>query len=278
MRDTLADALALTTGIGNFVQGPFLCFNKVFGPSDIQSSLDHLQAFIDEEGTFDGILGFSQGGSLALTYLLQEAMTVASDSDSSSSSSISTPTFKFAIMLSTIVAFSPDPDYCSDLLCGLTPADQSLLRNFPHESAHADYKSLSRPPARAVFFESLGRLLDTSFQVGFLPPDTDLGLASLGEESHNAKVPRLMHPELLPPDIRVRIPTVHVVGRKDDPVLVELSGLMEKFCEPHLRRRLVHDGGHDVPRGAKDVKALWAAVEWAVSEGLRQAWEPVTFT
>lgn len=64
-------------GMGKFMQGPFRCFDKSFGPHAIQSSLDHLQDFIDEEGPFDGVIGFSQGGSLALAYLLREVAEIS---------------------------------------------------------------------------------------------------------------------------------------------------------------------------------------------------------
>lgn len=275
---TLKDA----KGIGDFVKGPTLCFNKAFGPNDIQTALEHLEAFIANEGPFDGIMGFSQGGSLALTYLLQEAMTMVSGTDSSSSSDEREPTvpaFKFAVLLSTIVAFSPDPTFCSGLLSGLNSNDRSILHNFPHATEELEYGSLSGPPERAVFFKSLGLVLDKSLSGGFIAPNTDLGLTSLRNASQEPAagadlelVPRLMHPAFVPPDVRVRIPTVHVVGHKDDAVLIDMSHLMERVCEPQLVRRLAHDGGHDVPRTAKDVRALWSAVEWAMRESMCQLW------
>ncbi|MCJ1251310.1 hypothetical protein MMC30_008542 [Trapelia coarctata] len=268
--------------IGNFATGPFLAFNRAFSPADIQSSLEHLQAFIDDEGPFDGLLGFSQGGSLALTYLLQETLDASSPpSPSSSSSSLSTtPPFKFAIILSTIVAFSPDPSFCAPLLTTLSPADSALLSDFPHCPTSA-YKALSAPPSRAIFFESLGLVLGTSLRGGFIAPDTDLGLEYLQTPTLSTPntsnddlptLPRLIHPSLLPPDIRIRIPTIHVTGRKDEPALVAMSRLMEEVCVKGMVRSLSHEGGHDVPRGLRDVKALWGAVEWAVGEGLRGVW------
>ncbi|OCL15474.1 hypothetical protein AOQ84DRAFT_370337 [Glonium stellatum] len=46
-------------GIGDFIDGPTLCYNKAFGSYEIQSSLDHLEAFIATDGPFDDVLGFS---------------------------------------------------------------------------------------------------------------------------------------------------------------------------------------------------------------------------
>lgn len=270
--------------MGTFVQGPFRCFNKSFGPHAIQSSLDHLQDFIDEEGPFDGVIGFSQGGSLALTYLLEEASEMSANPGKA-------PAFSFAVFLSTIVAFSPDPDFCLDLVRDLTPQDREILKHFPHCASDNDYASLSGPPSRAVFFSSLGKVLDTSLRGGFIAPDTSLGLASLGLGSSTAQettaaittrspqqaeldeLPRIMHPAIVPQDRRVRIPTVHVVGRADDAVLVSMSRLMEGLCATSsLTQSLAHEGGHEVPRKPGDVRKLWSAIEWAAQEAARHVW------
>ncbi|EXJ91410.1 hypothetical protein A1O1_04522 [Capronia coronata CBS 617.96] len=282
-------------GLGGSVDGPTLCFNKAFGPDEIQSSLDHLDDFIETEGPFDGILGFSQGGSLALSYLLRDAETksldfsqghsscsspspAASSTVSSHSTSPPRPSFKFAIFLSTIVAFSPRQEFALDLLTTLTTDDRTILHGFPYETEMRDYKSMSEPQERALFFDALGLVLDTSLSGGFIAPDTDLGLEaftqSLAPKTEEAIscIPRIIHPSLLFPLHQVPIPTVHVIGRRDEPALVSLSRLMEKVCEPTLVRSLAHEGAHDVPRNPRDVRAFWAAVDWAVAEGLRLAW------
>ncbi|EXJ93213.1 hypothetical protein A1O3_01770 [Capronia epimyces CBS 606.96] len=311
-------------GLRGSISSPTLCFNKAFGPDEIESSLEHLDDFIETDGPFDGILGFSQGGSLALSYLLRDAGTTTGELKSSSSSSSSpsypssmpassslapssTPSssssspFKFAIFLSTIVAFSPQQGFAADLLTRLTTNDRFILQGFPHHSETRDYSSMSGPPERALFFESLGLVLDKSLSGGFIAPDTDLGLDStslsaqqsesgieaestpapaseqastFSETNSHAvsyvpRVPRLIHPAILAPSHRVRIPTVHIVGHRDEPALIALSRLMEQVCDPSLVRHLVHDGAHDVPRSLKDVRAFWTAVEWAVGLGQR---------
>ncbi|KXX83199.1 Dihydrofolate reductase [Madurella mycetomatis] len=267
-------------GMGTFVQGPFRCFNKSFGPHAIQSSLDHLQDFIDEEGPFDGVIGFSQGGSLALTYLLQEASEMSANPGK-------VPTFSFAVFLSTIVAFSPDPDFCFDLVEDLTLQDREILKNFPHDASDNDYARLSGPLERAIFFSSLGKVLNTSLRGGFIASDTSLGLVSLGlgcsttqetattrsqRQAELDQLPRIMHPAIVPQDRRVRIPTVHVVGSADNAVLVSMSRLMEALCAPSLTQSLAHEGGHEVPRKPGDVQKLWSAIEWAAQEAARQVW------
>ncbi|KAF6798076.1 hypothetical protein CSOJ01_12853 [Colletotrichum sojae] len=257
-------------GIGTFAQGPFRCFNTSFGPHAIQASLDRLQAFIEDEGPFDGILGFSQGGSLALACLLQMAGDMRAEGPGAR------PVFGFAVLVSTIVAFSPDPEFCGEIVTGLTERDREVLGMFPHDAGKNDYASLSGPPERAVFFRSLGRVLDTSLRGGFIAPGTPLGTEGLlSPDARDAleELPRIVHPALLPPELRIPIPTVHVVGAADDALLVGMSRLMEGLCAgPELTRSLVHDGGHDVPRKVGDVRALWAAVEWAAEEASRQVW------
>lgn len=189
------------------------------------------------------------------------------------------PAFSFAVFLSTIVAFSPDPDFCSHLITGLTPGDRdNVLADFPRGATHNDYASLTGPRERAIFFSSLGKVLETSIVGGFIAPDTPLGLEALLQPASAATnndidhLPRIMHPVIASPGCKVPVPTVHVVGAHDDPLLVSMSKLMEGLCMATLTRSLVHDGGHDVPRKPRDVQALWSAIEWATREAAKQLW------
>lgn len=81
------------------VSDPSIPHYAYFGPSPeaVIAALDDLDAYIREEGPFDGVLGFSQGASLAAMYLVRWAHQHPA----------SVPPFTCAIMFSRIGAYDP---------------------------------------------------------------------------------------------------------------------------------------------------------------------------
>ena len=61
-------------------------------------------------------------------------------------------------------------------------------------------------------------------------------------------------------DVRIDIPTVHIVGKKDEWRLHSLDVM--KLCRGQLTRVLEHEGGHEVPRSADE--DICDAIETAV--------------
>ncbi|MCJ1435200.1 hypothetical protein MMC27_004572 [Xylographa pallens] len=72
-----------------------------------------------------------------------------------------------------------------------------------------------------------------------------------------------------PKEWRIRIPTVHVYGKKDPrcPASIQLAW----FCEDRKRREYDHGAGHEVPRKRDVSVAIAEAVEWAVKMAGREA-------
>ena len=182
--------------------------------------------------------------------------------------------FKFAVILSTIARLSPDPNYCSDFITGLTAKDYEILKNFPFGIDDDDYTALSPPqPGRATFLRTLGLLMSTRRENGLIDPHGDPYINSLKAPvtdepaSSLANVPRMFNTSLVRPSQLIQIPTVHVTGRKDNAVIVSLSQSMVTLCEPGLMRRMTHNGGHGPPCSTRDIKALVKNVEWALQKG-----------
>ena len=209
---------------------------------------------IEEQGPFDGVLGFSQGGSLALTYLLQHEIECPNDP----------PPFRFAILLSTVIAFSPSEDFANDVLTNLTPTDLFALQTFPSEiDKFASLTDPTHDARKPAFIITLAKTFESAQKGGFIASDTEHATFAPGFDP--ALIPRVVHPSLT--WRRIRVPTVHVTGQKDDPAMVELSKLMQGLCKPEAIKVLEHAGAHDVPRDAKGVAALLRAVEWAARAG-----------
>ncbi|KAH8819281.1 EF-hand calcium-binding domain protein [Xylogone sp. PMI_703] len=62
---------APTPGVSDFYAPPYLCWYTRFDPLHIQQAHDHLWSVIDEDGPYDGVIGFSEGAALAASLLLR---------------------------------------------------------------------------------------------------------------------------------------------------------------------------------------------------------------
>ncbi|KAL2845870.1 serine hydrolase-domain-containing protein [Aspergillus pseudoustus] len=234
-------------GLGHFAKGPFLCYNESFAPADIQDSCDLIDEMIQTAGPFDGILGFSQDGSVAFSYLLQRQI----DGHP--------PPFRWAVFFSTVIAFAPNETFGSNILANLTDHEIHLLDGYP-----ATDLSPLHPLTRALC-ETTARTFYSAKTGGFISPGT---LVAEFSKRDDTAQPRVFHPALLAE--RIPIPTVHITGRKDNSLMVGLSVLVQGLCDPRLVRSLTHSGGHNVPRAADDVRAAWAAVDRAIQQSQKQ--------
>lgn len=65
------------SGIDSFYPGPYYSFYELPTKPQVAAALDLLDEAIDDEGPFDGVIGFSQGAALAASYMLQDAKRVS---------------------------------------------------------------------------------------------------------------------------------------------------------------------------------------------------------
>lgn len=235
--------LTVVPGIPESTKGPFFCHNASLAPTDIRQCCDRVDESIRTEGPFDGILGFSLGASLVMSYLLQREI-----------EGRYTP-LKFAILFSSVLSFSPDETFGSDCLANLSDREIQLLDSYPK----SDLSSL-HPLTRALCETATAGIYKTKMG-GFLPRDSPGCCFSLRNDPSQ---PRVFHPALL--KSRVSIPTVHITGRRDHPVITDMSLSIQELCDMRLVRSASHSGGHDVPRQPDDVRAAWAAIEWAIEQ------------
>ncbi|KAL4936565.1 serine hydrolase FSH [Aspergillus oleicola] len=82
-------------GIREFYSSPYLCWYERGSPEEVRSAHRYLVSVIEEDGPYDGVVGFSEGAALAASVLL------------SSESSSSQPHFKIAILFNSVVPFVP---------------------------------------------------------------------------------------------------------------------------------------------------------------------------
>lgn len=248
----LAESL-LHIGVTSVSDGPFLTYNNTYRPRDVQNAVDQIEAVIDEQGPFDGVLGFSQGGSLALTLLLQHQlsglMTVP-------------PPFRFAILCSPVIAFSSDESFNENVLNSLTPEDFDILNDYPHCEFH------KLATEKRLFCETLAQTFESARKGGFIAGET--GGGTFASDTDHAEIPRVMHPDLMPINTRLRFPGVVVTGKTDHPMMVKLSKAMARHFDDGFVTSIEHPGGHDIPRDSINAQALAKAISWANDKSLRE--------
>jgi hypothetical protein len=88
---------------------------------------DFFENVLDQEGPFDGVIGFSQGAEVVISYLW----------DSKRRDPLGSPPFRFAVLFSPVVAFSSDTSYCEEEISGITGSEFHFLKQtFEHISSH----------------------------------------------------------------------------------------------------------------------------------------------
>lgn len=214
----------------------------------MREALSRIDEFIRDHGPFDGVFGFSLGAALAISYMLDQQRKQAP------------PPFCFAVFFSTIFIASPDDGYCEQLLQRWLADDHAEFRSkFPD----GDFVPLLEDAAERKLAEYLQLVLSMqSMGVGTILPNTNVDFLGAGKVEG---IPRLIHPELLP--ARIKMPTVHVRGRKDSPYVGGQSQVAQGLCTSSVLRAHKHDGGHDVPFKRSDVNTIVPSIKAMAEEG-----------
>ncbi|KAF4216629.1 hypothetical protein CNMCM8980_006511 [Aspergillus fumigatiaffinis] len=87
-------------------RGPFYCWYESLSCGEVKTASDLVWDIIDEEGPFDGVIGFSQGASLALSILYHHQINRPHQP----------PPFRFAVFLCSVLSISPDPKFNADII------------------------------------------------------------------------------------------------------------------------------------------------------------------
>lgn len=179
------------------------------------------------------------------------------------------PPFKFAVCISSSIPISRDPSCHEEILRGISASVVEQKLN----------------SQQMVFVKCLARSFESAKKVGVIEPSFDVDFFRVREtrtrtrdaggndkgDGHHVRddfspdlIPRVMHADLLPQ--RLRIPTVHVTGKQDLPIMNEMADLARGICDQKLMRVLQHSGGHSIPRKVSEVRQLVLAMEWAIDQ------------
>ncbi|KAH7131816.1 DUF341 domain protein [Dendryphion nanum] len=229
-------------GVGAHVEGPFFSHTAGYSIDDMVEALEHFENTIDELGPINGVLGFSQGAALAVSYMHRQQQRHAMIP------------FQFALLFSSVMPCSATPECSEDVIQRLITRGQDVTSPELEKNA-----SLTRE--ERLFVQLLHRTIIPAKKQRQMLPDYDMAVYTDGD---GVEAPRIMHPLLLKE--RIPIPTVHVTGKRDFHFMRAMSETAFGLCEQRMAKKLEHSGGHEPPQKAADVKAVTRALEWAVQQ------------
>ena len=199
---------------------------------------------VREEGPFDAVLGFSQGSALGATVMLTEAI-----------KNPGRPPFAMGIFLSSTMPF----DFGSGILrlkddgvngLNATHLDHSF-RNLESEKGKVNWLTDCR--SKGVIDEFQARHQEYQQHSGAGSVEVDV-LLRYHPTTHTQ---------------RLLLPTVHVIGTKDD--YADHGRDLYGMCDARQATLISHDGGHQLPRHMTIVAKVADAIMRAV-EQMRYQW------
>lgn len=227
--------------MSNFATGPFYSHTSGYAPKDMAEAIDHIESVIEDLGPFDGILGFSQGAALVVSYLHRCATFNES------------PAFKFALCFSSVLPCSSDEQFGDNVLDRICPLTGP---GTPVDEPESDEKDL---------FRGLLQLTIVPAQKNnAMLPSYDINIYADSDVSTDA--PRLMHAGLS--KTKIRTPTIHVIGKKDAYFMRNMSEAAYGLFDEKYVKRLEHGGGHQPPQKPAEIQSTIRAMEWAISRAM----------
>jgi hypothetical protein len=260
VRTTIAIMNRLTlTAIPSIMPGPFYCWYTRVETEHIRAAHELVHEIIEEEGPFDGLIGFSQGAALALSMLMHQELNNPG----------APPLFSFAALFSCPVVMSPDTklnlERLRDATTNLAP-DDTNKPDLPTKEAPKHRFSLLLTENQRALAQEYRTILDDAKEkanemgVHVFDVNPQEGTESDEELSY---IPRLVHPLMV--SARVSVPTVHLYDPTD--IYHSQHKLAMRLCDKFLTYEVQHSGGHGLPMDPKQVKECATAIIKAMEKG-----------
>lgn len=240
-------------GVDSFYPPPYLCYHARHETPYIQSAHEYINTVIEEDGPYDGIIGFSQGAALAASILLARQI----------EQPYTPPPFRIAIFICSALPYSPSPVIGLDISREF-PAIEAKMAAFLGISDGEDHTgawgvkkidgeaTASWPSSSSSSMDSLDESSRSSSDSGSAPKTYGFGFG-LGPKSRQAEA-------------RIYIPTVHIIGRVDP--WADHSALVRDSCQKDKMYTKYHAGGHEVPKTESELDECAGLINLAISLSL----------
>ncbi|KAI4101559.1 MAG: hypothetical protein L6R37_004885 [Teloschistes peruensis] len=218
-------------GVSAIYPGPYLCYYDLPTTNAVGDAHDLVLAFIEDEGPFDAIIGFSQGAALASSLMLRRAK------DASCA-----PLFQLAIFICASLPFDLDAPPV------VVKKSSGGCLQFLDGTASSGGWEISQPSVGA---QSIIQEFHAQGYNGLL--------------EDGMHVLRRYHPKMPPgANLNMGVPTVNIVGKKDGYYQQGLS--LAKLGGSRGTVVLDHGGGHEVPRDLLSVRKMTKVVQDAIEK------------
>lgn len=213
-----------------FYSPPHYAFYEGTEITAIRKAHEWLRQILSARGPYDGVLTFSQGGALVSSYMLYRQWYEPE---------LPAP-FKFAVFM-----------------CGGVPITALKDLGVP---VSREVEELDAATKRQLLEKTTAEVTRDRWQL------TDYA-SVVRRAQFNSDDCFGLNLNTIPLELKIRIPTVHVYGRKDPrlPASVQLAGL----CDPYIRKVYDHGGGHEIPRHKQVSEDLAQLLLWC---GQRGSW------
>jgi hypothetical protein len=258
-------------GIANVFPGPYFVWHEEYGPRSVEKIHDYLDSVIEEDGPYDGIMGFSEGAALAASYLLsKEYRATLGDVHEYPENEL-----KLAVFFNSVKPYSPSEDIGSD---ATKQFQQELRRHslfLKGQSTERRRSSISREQVGALAERRQSSLLQRRDSViawkNSGMPSRKASTTSTDDEECDEKAQGQVWNSLFSPvfcfdpdsfPCKIRIPTLNIIGAKDQ--FQDYSRELTKLCDPEQMELAVLDIGHDIPRSGEELEKIVEAFELVV--------------
>lgn len=177
---------------------------------------------IEEDGPYDGIIGFSEGAALAASFLLAEEYALQLHGGRLA--------FKLAIFFNSVMLFSPSEDIGVDVTEEIRKQEEVLskfLQGIDSSTlAAGDYEQeMLSDSSSEVSLDVWESRVDGGLKVFGFPAGYD--------------------------SVRISIPTLHFIGKDDQ--FAHHGRHLVKLCNPERQEVMNFEGGHELPRSKKSL-------------------------
>lgn len=212
-------------GIDLFYRPPYYSFYATPTIDDIRLGHQWLMDYMEENGPYDGVISFSQGGALVSSLLLyHQAETPHLP-----------PPFKVAVF----ICCGAPLDCVEDVGIYVSPE----AREWDHNSKAELMQKTSS--------DSILRLGTNRWGEQAFNPSVPHDISNVYGMNFN----------MMPDQLMIPIPTVHIYGAQDPRYPASIT--LAHFCDPLVQKAYDHGGGHDIPRKGEVSKKIAELIEWS---------------
>lgn len=209
-------------GISELFPSPYLAWYSDYETQSIQRVHEFLLSVIEEDGPYDGIVGFSEGAAVAASLLLSDEQNAEMSGEDLK--------FKVAVFFNGVMVFSPSSNIGRDMTAEVRKQEEDLVYflngidtppmvDIEEQDSSSDYSSSPEE------FQATRKVVTTSGNI-------------FGFEADSCPS-------------RISIPTLHFIGRDDQ--FAEHGRNLVKLCGSEMAEVMVFDGGHELPRRKGDL-------------------------